>query len=153
VSQPLPGKLGPDLWQALHAIKSTQVYPKGTPLFRHGTTVAGVYIVEAGQVRVLLPTGQNQPQLLDIVGPGTILALSETMSGDSHRVTAEAVDHTTAAFIPREKFVTFLQENSDHCLQVVRLLSEDLHGLYHKFRNISAHPGRPRQRMPDERLN
>ena len=31
----------------------------------------------------------------------------------------------------------------------VRLLSEDLHVLYHKFRNISAHPGRPRQRPPD----
>jgi hypothetical protein len=35
----------------------------------------------------------------------------------------------------------------------VRLLSEDLHGLYHKFRSLSAHPGRPRQRPADEQLN
>jgi hypothetical protein len=38
-------------------------------------------------------------------------------------------------------------------MQVVRLLSEDLHALYHKFRSISAHPGRPRHRPLDEQLN
>ena len=56
-------------------------------------------------------------------------------------------------FIPRLSFVDFLRDHSDYCLQVVRILSEDLHGLYHKFRSISAHPGRPRHRVPDERLN
>jgi len=35
----------------------------------------------------------------------------------------------------------------------VRLLSEDLHALYDKFRSITAHPGRPRQRPLDEQLN
>jgi hypothetical protein len=38
-------------------------------------------------------------------------------------------------------------------MEVVRFLSEDLHALYHKFRSISAHPGRPRQRPLDEQLN
>lgn len=151
--QPLPGKLSPDLWQALHGIKSVRVYPKGTTLFRQGSAVDGVYVVESGQVRVLLPAGQDHPQLLEVVGPGAILGLSESMSGDSHRVTAEAGDHTTVGFIPRQSFVEFLREHCDFCMQIVRLLSEDLHGLYHKFRSISAHPGRPRHRPPDEQLN
>jgi hypothetical protein len=38
-------------------------------------------------------------------------------------------------------------------MEVVRLLSGELHGLYQKFRNITAHPGRPRQRPLDEQLN
>ena len=50
-------------------------------------------------------------------------------------------------------FVEFLREHCDFCMQVVRLLSEDLHVLYHKFRSISAHPGRPKRRPPDEQLN
>jgi len=152
-SQPISGKLSPDLWQALHGIKSVRVYPKGATLFQQGTAVNGVYVVESGQVRVLLPTAQDRPQLLEVAGPGTILGLSESMSGDCYRVTAEAGDHTTVAFIPRESFVEFLREHCDFCMQVVRLLSEDLHGLYHKFRSISAHPGRPRHRTPDEQLN
>ena len=152
-SQPTPGKLSPDLWQALHGIKAVRVYPKGSRLFQQGTVVSGVYLVESGKVRVLLPTGQSRPQLLQVAGPGAILGLSESMTGDNYRVTAEASDHATVAFIPRESFVDFLRGHCDFCMQVVRLLSEDLHGLYHKFRSISAHPGRPRHRALDEQLN
>ena len=152
-SQPLPIKLSPDLWEALHGIKSIRVYPKGTTLFQQGSEVNGVYVVESGLVRVLLPTAQSRLQLLEVAGSGTILGLSESMSGERYRVTAEAADHTTVAFIPRDSFVDFLRDHCDFCMQVVRLLSEDLHGLYHKFRNISAHPGRPRRRPADEQLN
>ena len=152
-SQPSSGRLSSDLWQALHGIKAVKVYPKGTVLFQQGTPVDGVYVVESGEVRLFLPTLQGRSQLLDVAGPGTILGLSESMSGDNHRVTAEAGDHTTVAFVSRERFIEFLREHGDFCMQIVRLLSEDLHGLYHKFRSISAHPGRPRHREPDERLN
>ena len=152
-SQPTPGKLSPDLWQALHGIKSVRVYTKGSRLFQQGTAVSGVYVVESGEVRVLLSAGQTRPQLLEVAGPGTILGLSESMTGDNYRVTAEAGDHTTVGFIPREDFLEFLRDHCDFCMQVVRLLSEDLHGLYHKFRSISAHPGRPRHRALDEQLN
>jgi CRP-like cAMP-binding protein len=152
-SQPTPGKLSPDLLQALHAIKSVRLFPKGAKLFQQGVVATGVYLVESGEVRVLLPTGQSQKQLLELVGPGTMLGLSESMSGERHRITAEAGEQTTAAFVPREQFLEFLREHGDFCMEVVRLLSADLHALYHKFRSISAHPGRPRHRSLDEQLN
>jgi CRP/FNR family transcriptional regulator len=152
-SQPTPNKLSPDLLQALRGIKSVRSFPKGATLLQRGTPVTGVYLVESGQVRVLLPTPQSQKQLLEVVGPGTMLGLSESMSGERCRITAEAGEQTTAAFIPREEFLGFLREHGDFCMEVVRLLSEDLHVLYHKFRNISAHPGRPRHRPLDQRLN
>ena len=151
--QPTPGKLSPDLLRALHAIKSARLYPTGATLFQQGSAAAGVYLVESGEVRMLLPTGQSQKQLLEVVGAGTVLGLSESMTGGKHRITAEAGDQTMAAFIPREEFLEFLREHGDFCMQVVRLLGEDLHGLYHKFRSISAHPGRPRHRPLDEQLN
>ena len=152
-SQPVPSNLSPDLLQALRGIKSVRLFPKGSTLFQRGSAVTGVYLVESGEVRVLLPTGQSQGQLLEVVGPGTMLGLSETMSGEKYRITAEAGDDTTVAFVPREKFMEFLGDHGDFCMQVVRLLSEDLHALYHKFRSISAHPGRPRRRPLDEQLN
>jgi CRP-like cAMP-binding protein len=153
VPQPSTGKLSPDLYQALHGIKSVKVYSKGSALFHRGARVTGLYVVDSGRVRILLPTPNGRPQLLEIAGPGTVLGLSETMSGDDYRVTANAEDHVTASFVPRDQFVEFLRVNCDYCMQVVRLLSEDLHGLYHKFRYISARPGRPRRFSPDEQLN
>jgi CRP/FNR family transcriptional regulator len=115
--------------------------------------VTGIYLVESGAVRVLLSNGGMERQLLDVAGPGTVLGLSESMSGEKHRSTAEAEEYTMAVFIPREELLEFLREHGDFCMQVVRLLSDDLHGLYHKFRSITAHPGRPRQRALDEQLN
>ena len=152
-SRPTPGKLSPDLLQALRGIKSVRRFPKGAVLFQQGSAATGVYLVELGEVRVLLPTGHSQEQLLEVVGPGTMLGLSESMSGERYRITAEAGEQTTAAFVPREVFLEFLRDHGDFCMEVVRLLSEDLHALYHKFRSISAHPGRPRHRSLDEQLN
>ena len=147
------GKLSPDLYQALHGIKSVKVYSKGAILFRRGMPVSGIYVVDSGRVRIMLSARGGRPQLLEIAGPGTILGLSETMSGDDYRVTAQAEDHVTASFIPRDGFLEFLRLNCEYCMQIVRLLSENLHGLYYKFRYISARPGRPRRYRPDEQLN
>ena len=152
-SQPMPGRLSSDLLQVLRGVKSVRRFPKGATLIRQASAAMGVYVVESGEVRVLLPTGPNQKQLLEVVGPGSMLGLSENMTGENYRVTAEAGDETTAVFIPRGEFLNFLREHCDFCIQVVRLLSEDLHGLYEKFRSISAHPGRPRQRPVDEQVN
>ncbi|MGA7560531.1 MAG: cyclic nucleotide-binding domain-containing protein [Terriglobales bacterium] len=150
---PKPGKVSSELLQALHGIKSVRRFATGATLFQEGAVATGVYLVESGEVRILLPDGQNQKQVLEVVGPGTILGLSESMSGERHRITAEADCQTTAAFVPRELFVEFLREHGDFCMQVVRLLSEDLHALYYKFRSITAHPGRPRHRPLGEQLN
>jgi len=152
-SQRTPGKLSPELLWALRGIKSVRLFAKGSRLFQQGSAVTGVYLVERGEVRVLLPTGRSEKQLLDLAGPGTMLGLGESMTGERYRITAEAGVQTTAAFIPRAEFLAFLREHGDFCMEVVRSLGEDLHGLYHKFRSISAHPGRPRNRVLDEQLH
>src|SRR5260370_2397100 len=89
-SQPTPGKLSPDLMQALRPIKSVRLFPKGATLFQQGSVVTGVYLAESGEVRDLLRTGHSAKQLLEVVGPGTRLGLSESMTGEKYRVTAGA---------------------------------------------------------------
>lgn len=145
--------MNPDLLQALQRMRSAQWFPKGATLFQQGSRAEGVYLVESGEVSMLLSTNRSQRQLVEVAGSGTILGLSESMTAENHRITAVAADETSVVFIPREEFLAFLQGHCDFCMQIVRLLSDDLHGLYHKFRSISAHPGRPRQRLLDEQLN
>ena len=145
--------LSQELEQAFRQMKMPRSFSKGTALYHEGTDATGFFLVEKGAVRVLLPTSENENQLLEVVGEGAILGLSESMCGDKYRVTAEAEEQTTAAFIARDSFVRFLGGHHECCMQVVRILSENLHGLYHKFRSVSAHPGRPRRRTPNEELN
>jgi CRP-like cAMP-binding protein len=151
--QRTPKEFSPELLLALQGIKSVQLFPRGTTLFDQGSAADGIYVVESGEVRMLLPTGQQRKQLLEVVGPGAVLGLSESMTDESHRITAEANEETTVAFIPREQFLEFLREHNNFSMQVVRMLSQELRGLYQKFRNITAHPGRPRQCALNEQLN
>jgi CRP-like cAMP-binding protein len=52
---------------------------KAPSSFKQGVVATGVYLVESGEARVLPPTGQSQKQHLEVVGPGTMLGLSESM--------------------------------------------------------------------------
>ena len=146
-------RLSEELEQALRPMMTPRVFPKDATLYREGTLAAGIYLVETGAVRVLLPASDKQSQLLNVARAGAILGLSESISGESYRVTVEAEEQTTAAFIARKSLVDLLTNHHEFCMQVVRLLSENLHGLYHRFRGVSAHPGRPRRRALNETLN
>jgi len=146
-------RLSQEMEDSLRQVMTRQEFSQGSALYRQGASAAGIYLVETGAVRMLLSAGEDQNQLLGVVGAGTLLGLSDSMAGQHYRVTAEAEEPTTAAFISREAFLEFLSRHQDFCMQVLRLLSENLHGLYHKFRSVSAHPGRPRRRSLDEGLS
>ncbi|HVM92258.1 MAG TPA: Crp/Fnr family transcriptional regulator [Terriglobales bacterium] len=146
-------RLSQDFEDALRAVMTRRVFSRGTVIYEHGVPAAGIYLLETGAVRVSLPLSGRQSQLLEVVGAGAILGLSESLSGDQYRVNAVAEDTTAACFIARKDFAELLDAHHDFCMQVVRLLSDSLHGLYHRFRSVSAHPGRPRRRMLDEELN
>jgi hypothetical protein len=64
--------------------------------------------------------------------------LSEAISGGPHKLAAVAVDCAQVAFVSREDLLPFLQQNQLFCMQLVQLLSEDLHSLYHRFRNTAT---------------
>ena len=146
-------RLSVELEQALRPMMTPHVFPKGATLYREGTMAAGIYVVEKGAIRVLLPAPDHLIQLLEVARAGAILGLSESLSGEGYRVTAEAEEQTTAAFVARKSLLELLNGNQEFCMQVVRLLSENLHGLYHLFRSVSAHPGRPRRRALNQTLN
>jgi CRP-like cAMP-binding protein len=152
-SREYTAKLSSELQQALHEIKTPHVLSKDATLFQQGSPARDVYLVERGEVCILFSTGEAQRQLLEVVGPGSMLGLSEIMGGTNHRASGVARSGNETSSIPREKLLTLLRGNTSFCMEIVRLLSEELHGLYYKFRNISAHPGRPRRRDMNEELH
>jgi CRP-like cAMP-binding protein len=145
-TQPTPNKLSAELLQVLRENKPSQRFAVGALLFQEGTPATGIFLVETGEVQILLPTGHRERQLLEVAGPGTLLGLSEAMNGERKRITAIAGDGTTVISTSREEFLGHLQRRGDFSLEIARMLSEDLHVLYHKFKSVCAHLGRPRHR-------
>jgi CRP-like cAMP-binding protein len=122
-----------DLWLALHALGPSGVDCAQKTLFRRGEPCRGLYMVDEGSVKLFLSPPVNGIQEFETVGVGAVLGLAETMTGGEYKLTAEAVEGARISHIDRTSLMDRLQQNHQLCLQIVHLLSQDLHSLYHRF--------------------
>jgi CRP/FNR family transcriptional regulator, cyclic AMP receptor protein len=128
--------LTPEALGEFDGIKSLQSYPRGTALFREGHSARGVYLLCQGRVRLTVCSESGRRMTLRTAGPGEILGLSAALAGGFYEITAEALDEVEVAEIRRKDLLHFLHEHCDVCLQVVNLLSEDLHEAYNRVRAV-----------------
>jgi len=80
---------------------------------------------------------------LRTAGPGEVMGLSAVLSGCPHEVTVETIDNCQVATVKRKDLLRFLREHREACLQVINLLSEDLHVAYERVRSVGL--GRTRR--------
>jgi CRP/FNR family transcriptional regulator, cyclic AMP receptor protein len=130
--------------QAFDAIKTTTIVPKGTMLFGEGKTPRGVYVLCEGRAKLSVCSDSRKRLMLRVAGPGEVLGLSASMAGRPYEVSAEMLDTSQVAFVRRKDLLHFLREHRVACLQVVHLLSQDLHQAYDRVRSI----GLARARRP-----
>jgi len=72
-----------------------------------------------------------------------VLGLSAALAGTPYEMTAELLDNATVATLGRKGLLKFLHAHREACLQVVNLLSQDLHVAYDQVRSIGL--GRTRR--------
>jgi CRP-like cAMP-binding protein len=126
----------PDIFEALDSLKVRRSIPVGALLFQSGRPPQGVYLIESGQVLLLLSSGNSRQKVFETVECGGVLGLSETLTGETHKLTAKATCETEVSFVKRSDMMRFLRSHHEYCLQIVCMLSEDLHTLYRKYRTM-----------------
>ncbi len=126
----------PEATRAFDAIKVQTVLGKGALLFSEEGTSRGVYVLCEGRAKLSLCSENGKRLMLRVACPGEVLGLGATLSGNPYEVTAELMDTAQVAFVPREQLLAFLRDNPTICMEVVRRLSDDLHGAYERVRSI-----------------
>lgn len=126
-------------------IKSIAYYPRRAVLFAEGRPVRGIYILCDGRAKLSIGSESGKRLTLRIAGPGEVLGLGAVLSNTPYEVTAEVLDDSQVVFVRRKELVKFLREHRTVCMQIVQMLSQDLHGAYERVRNIGTiRPRRPR---------
>jgi CRP/FNR family transcriptional regulator, cyclic AMP receptor protein len=136
-----------DALEAFDLIKSLSMYPRGTTLMREGQAARGVFVLCQGRVKLSVCSEAGKRLTLRIAGPGEVLGLSASLSGGPYEVTAETLDNAQVAVVKRKDLLRFLRDHREACLQVVQLLSQDLHTAYDRVRCIGLGRSR-RSRAP-----
>jgi CRP/FNR family cyclic AMP-dependent transcriptional regulator len=119
-------------------IKLLATYPRNTILFSEGRPVRGIYLLCDGRAKLSICADSGKPLTLRVAGPGEVLGLGAALSNTPYEITAELLDTSQIVFIRRKELTKFLRENPSVCMQVVRMLSQDLHGAYERVRTIGA---------------
>src|SRR5215471_19027311 len=118
-------------------IKSVGTYPRNTILFAEGKPVRGIYLLCDGRAKLSICLELGKRLTLRVAGPGEVLGLGAVLSNTPYEVTAELLDASQIVFVRRKELMKFLREHPEVCMQVVRMLSQDLHGAYERVRNIA----------------
>src|SRR5271165_2558896 len=130
--------------RAFDKLKSLAWCRRNTVLFAEGRPVRGIYILCDGRARLSICSDTGRRLTLRVAGPGEVLGLGAALSNTPYEITAELLDNSQVVFVRRKELTKFLRENREVCLQVVRMLSQDLHGAYERVRTISrVHNRRP----------
>jgi CRP/FNR family transcriptional regulator len=133
--------------EAFDLIKSLTLYPRGTILMREGQPSRGVFVLCQGRAKLSVCSEAGKRLTLRIAGPGEVLGLSASLSSSPYEVTAETLDNAQVAVVKRKDLLHFLRDHREACLQVVHLLSQDLHTAYDRVRSIGLGRSR-RSRAP-----
>lgn len=138
--------------QGFDAIKTVTLYPRGSTLFSEGRQPRGVFVLCDGRAKLSICSESGKRLMLRIAGPGEVLGLSAVLSGKSYELTAETLDASQVVFVRRKDLLKFLRDHPEACMQVVHLLSTDLHTAYERVRTIGlSRTRRPRTQSPRPR--
>ena len=126
-------------------MKSISEWPRGTVLFEEGHPARSIFVLCEGRVRLSVCSENGRRLTLRTAGPGEVLGLSASLAGGLHEATAETMDVSRIAMVRRSDLLKFLHQHREACMQVVHLLSENLHFAYDRVRAIGlARSRRPR---------
>jgi CRP-like cAMP-binding protein len=135
-------KLSPDLYRKLQNVAIPMFKAKDSTLFQAGQPAEGAFLVRSGRVRMSLDHAPLYPTRS--IGPGNVIGLPATFSGEPYSLTAKAERNCRLDFIPRERLLDLLQCNPEVGFHVVRVLSEEI---FQMRKAARAMPRRTKSRL------
>ena len=133
---PALGGLSAALRHELEGLMMAREYPERSVLFAEGRPATGVFIVRSGRVKLTLASSNGRRMVVEMAGPGEVLGLSATISGQPSEVTAETLTACRVSFINRHEFMQFLEQHPGACIQISLLLSDELGAAYERVRTM-----------------
>ena len=123
----MPGtKLSAELSKELRASSRSLKKKKGAVLFRAGTRARGAFLVRAGRLKLQLQ-GAAGLYPTRTLGPGSVIGLPATVSGEPYSLTAEATQDCELDFISRKELLALLRRNTTAAMQILQILSEEIY--------------------------
>lgn len=104
-------------------------YSAGEAVFSEGQPCTGLYVVEAGHVRIFKSSAGGREQVLSIDGPGSSVAELPVFDGGNYPASVAAIDNATLLFVSKQDFQALCLAHPEVALKVLRVVGARLRRL------------------------
>ncbi len=141
---PLFAHLSPESLDVLTQRVVQQHFEPGEVIFSEGHTCEGLYVVEAGLVKLYKVSKDGREQVLATHGPGQTLSELPMIDGDSYPFSAAALVKSTLWVIATKTLETVCQSEPDCARQVLSIVAARLRTAFGTIEELSFSPVRAR---------
>jgi CRP/FNR family transcriptional regulator len=98
-------------------------------VFSEGEPCAGLYVVEAGHVRIYKSSANGREQVLSVDGPGSSVAELPVFDGGNYPASVAAIDDAILLFVSKQDFQALCLAHPQVALKVLRVVGARLRRL------------------------
>lgn len=121
--QALPAE---DFLKCLIEDRDTNRYKKKQTIFSAGNHPTTLFYVLHGRVKTYICNDDGKELVTELYTPGDFLGYTALLGGTVHKDTAEAMEETELAIIPKDDFEKLINNNSQVSRQFISLLAKNV---------------------------
>jgi CRP-like cAMP-binding protein len=115
------------LIQALESRSLPVCCAEGRTLFKQGDVSTGVYILQSGEVALMMESASGRAVMSLQVGPGSLLGLPGVVGNEPHSMTAFVRKGSEVRFVTRNDFEDLFRAEPSLQLEVSLILAAEVH--------------------------
>ncbi|WP_127127608.1 response regulator [Pseudoflavitalea rhizosphaerae] len=117
---------GKDLLKNLSEDRNINKYKKKHQIYAEGYTPSKLFFIQKGKVRTFKTNEEGKDLVTGLFNEGEFLGYLALLEGTSYKETAEALEDTELAVIPREDFEELMNNNRDVMHKFIQLLARNI---------------------------
>ena len=117
---------GKDALQSLTEDRNINKYKKKQVIYSEGNRPLRLYYIQKGKVKVFKTNDDGKELVTDVYGEGDFLGYVALLEQTSYNETAEAMENTELAVIPREEFEELINNNREVARKFIALLAKNI---------------------------
>jgi CRP/FNR family cyclic AMP-dependent transcriptional regulator len=117
---------GKDLLKNLSEDRNINKYKKKHQIYTEGYTPSKLYFIQKGKVRTYKTNEEGKDLVTGLYNEGDFLGYIALLEGTTYKETAEALEETELAVIPREDFELLMNNNREVMQKFIQLLARNI---------------------------
>lgn len=123
VQIPLFADLLPAELESLSGCLRRRSYAKGRAIFLQGDPGTSLYVIEAGRVKIVLPSPEGKEFVLNLLGPGDFFGELALLDAKPRSADAVAQESCRLLLLQRDDFLQFLEAHPRASVTLLAVLS------------------------------